>query len=185
MVSNGDQHPQPQLPPIGEDGLRHWQVAGGVVADQRGLLLVENRRRNGSTDWSTPGGVVDPGETALEALSREVAEETGLTVTGWSDPLYRVEVEAPDAGFFLSVSAFRAETFTGHLAIDDPDGIVIGAEFVDMARARHLLAETPSPWVGEPLLAHLEDGFSDGRMFRYRVEGTRGEERRITRSHDR
>lgn len=177
-------HPPPELPPVGADGLRHWQVAGGVVADERGLLLVENLRRNGSTDWSTPGGVVDRGETSRQALSREVREETGLDVPDWLGPIYRVEVKAPDAGFFLQVEAFRAETFSGEINIEDPDGIVICAEFVDLVRARALLGQTPSPWVGEPLLAHVEDGVTDGRVFRYLVEGKRGEERRITRSHD-
>lgn len=184
MSEGQGQHPEPELPPIGTDGLRHWQVAGGVVSDERGLLLVENRRRNGKTDWSTPGGVVDMGETPVEGLSREVKEETGLEVKTWDGPIYRVEVKAPDAGFFLKVEAFRAELFTGELLIDDPDGIVIAAEFVDIIRARTLLDETTSPWVGEPLLAHLEDGVSDGRVFRYLVEGKRGQQRRITRSHD-
>lgn len=184
MSKGQSHHPEPELPPIGADGLRHWQVAGGVVADERGLLLVENRRRNGATDWSPPGGVVDKGESPVQGLSREVKEETGLDVVSWAGPIYRVEVKAPDAGFFLKVEAFKAELVTGELFIDDPDGIVISAEFVDLIRAKNLLDETTSPWVSEPLLAHVEGGVSDGRVFRYLVEGKRGEERRITRSHD-
>lgn len=174
---------EPVLPPVGADGLRHWQVAGGIIADQRGTLLVKNLRRNGETDWSTPGGVVDPGETSVEGLTREVWEETGLTVAAWTGPLYRVEVTAPDAGFFLKVEAHRAGSFAGSINIDDPDGIVVSAEFVDHPTARERLAST-SPWVVEPLLAHLEDGVDDGRVFRYLVEGRRGEDRRVTRSHD-
>lgn len=175
---------EPYLPPIGPDGLRHWQVAGGVIVDERGVLLVENLRRNGRTDWSTPGGVVDPGETPVQGLTREVAEETGLEVGAWRGPIYRVEVLAPDAGFHLVVEAHRAQSFTGILAIDDPDGIVVGAEFVDLGRAADRLGEA-SPWVAEPLLAHLDDGFDDGRVFRYRVDGRSSADRTITRDHDR
>ena len=174
---------EPFIPPVGPDGLRHWQVAGGVLIDERGLLLVQNQRRNGELDWSTPGGVVDPGESALEGLTREVEEETGLLVAAWHGPVYRVEVLAPDAGFFLAVEAHRAHSFTGAVAIDDPDGIVVGAEFVDVPAAGHRLGGAP-PWVAEPLLAHLTDGIDDGRVFRYRVEGRSGSERRVTRDHD-
>lgn len=154
-----------------------------MLVDERGLLLVENQRRNGTSDWSTPGGVVDPGETPVEGLSREVTEETGLVVAAWRGPIYRVEVLAPDAGFFLVVEAHRANSFSGDLAIDDPDGIVIGAEFIDPERAVERL-DRASPWVAEPLLAHLHDGIDDGRIFRYRVEGGPGTDRVVTRDHD-
>jgi len=33
------------------------------------------------TFWITPGGGVDPGETDLEAAVREIAEETGLSIS--------------------------------------------------------------------------------------------------------
>lgn len=174
---------EPFLPPVGPDGLRHWQVAGGVLVDDRGVLLVQNKRRNGDLDWSTPGGVVDPGETPLEGLTREVAEETGIQVAAWDGPVYRVEVLAPDAGFFLVVEAHRAASFAGTVAIEDPDGIVIGAEFFDLTAAGQRLGGAP-PWVAEPLLAHLTDGIDDGRLFRYRVDGRSRTERTITRDHD-
>ena len=171
------------LPPVADDGLRHWQVAGGVVIDHRGVLLVKNLRRNGQHDWSTPGGVVDPGESPVEGLTREVAEETGLVVATWDGPIYRVEVLAPDAGFFLVVEAHRARTFSGSITVDDPDGIVVDARFVEPGHATTHL-DGASPWVAEPLLAHLHDGVDDGRVFRYRVDGRASGERTITRDHD-
>jgi len=70
--------------------VRNWTVAGGVVVSDEGLLLVQNRRRNGSFDWSPPGGVIEvaDGETVVDGLTREVEEETGLRVLEWAGPLY-------------------------------------------------------------------------------------------------
>lgn len=168
------------VPPVSTDGLRHWNVAGGIIVSDETVLLVKNLRRGGAVDWSTPGGVIDPGETALEGLTREVEEETGLTVGRWQGPLYRVEVTAPDAGFLLRVEAHLAVEIRGTLTVDDPDGIVIAADYVALADVAGRL-DGNQQWVSEPLLAHLEQGVDDGRLFRYRMTGGPGEERQIER----
>ncbi len=174
---------QAPLPPKGPDGLRHWMVAGGVIADDRGVLMVKNRRKNGDTDWTTPGGVVDPGESPLDGLTREVNEETGLIVAQWSEVLYRVEVTAPDMGFYLRVQAHRARRFSGQISLNDPDEIVVEAEFLALDAALERMS-TAQPWVVEPMSAHLRHGVDDGRLFSYRVDGARGSERKVTRLHD-
>ena len=168
------------VPPVEADGLRHWRVAGGVIMSGASVLLVKNLRRGGRFDWSTPGGVVDPGETSLEALTREVEEETGLRVGVWRGPLYRVEVHAPDAGFRLQVEAHLGSSVEGALDVNDPDGIVVDAHYVAAADVARYLSGT-HPWVAEPLMAHLTDGIDDGRLFRYRMTGSRSENRRIDR----
>ena len=49
-----------------------------VVLDADGCVLLQHRT---DTDlWGLPGGSVEIGETALEAIGREVFEETGLRV---------------------------------------------------------------------------------------------------------
>jgi 8-oxo-dGTP diphosphatase len=51
------------------------------VRDDRGrLLLVRRGTEPAKGRWSVPGGRVEPGETAVQAVVREVAEETGLRV---------------------------------------------------------------------------------------------------------
>jgi 8-oxo-dGTP diphosphatase len=176
--STGGEHDPEVL--LTSEGLRQWSVAGGVVVRGDHCLLVQNRRRNGDVDWSTPGGVIDAGETMVGGLGREVTEETGLEITDWHGPLYRVEVTAPGFGFFLQAEAHRALSFQGDLTVDDPDGIVIGAEFVSVELVQARLEGAPR-WVAEPLLAHLLEGVDDGRLFSYHLEGTSSVDRRVIR----
>ena len=57
-------------------------------------------------------------------------------VTGWEGPIYDIEVVAPDLGWRLRVESYRAVDYTGELVVDDPDGIVVDACFVDRRRVR-------------------------------------------------
>jgi 8-oxo-dGTP pyrophosphatase MutT (NUDIX family) len=53
-----------------------------VDADDRVLLLRGgDPQRPGPAVWHTPGGGIDPGETAEHAAVRELAEEVGLELT--------------------------------------------------------------------------------------------------------
>jgi len=49
-----------------------------VIVNNVGQILLQ--RRTDTLLWGLPGGSVEPDETAFEALKREVAEETTLTV---------------------------------------------------------------------------------------------------------
>jgi len=54
-------------------------VGGVVISDGRALLI----RRGGPPlegRWSIPGGMLETGETLLEGVRRELAEETGMEV---------------------------------------------------------------------------------------------------------
>lgn len=60
----------------------HQRVAAyAVVVEQGRLLLTQLAPRTGAAGrWNLPGGGVDPGESPVDAVVREVAEETGQVV---------------------------------------------------------------------------------------------------------
>lgn len=151
--------------------MRDWLVGGGLVTGPEGVLLVQNRRRDGRLDWSPPGGVIDPGETVLGGLTREVEEETGLRVTAWTGPAYEIVAEAPDMGWRLRVEAHLGTAHQGELVVADPDGIVVAAAFVGRDECPARLAGAPR-WVREPVCDWLADPWAGTRAYAYRVEGT-------------
>jgi 8-oxo-dGTP diphosphatase len=54
-------------------------VSAAIIRD--GRVLVARRARAPALDiWTMPGGVVEQGETLTDALKREIAEETALTI---------------------------------------------------------------------------------------------------------
>ncbi len=74
-------------------------VVGALILDRRGRVFVHRRGPDRAflpNGWDLVGGHVEAGETLLQALRREVTEETGWTVGGtpqlvfvgdwWADP---------------------------------------------------------------------------------------------------
>src|SRR4051812_31214691 len=53
---------------------------GGVVIVENRVLLVRRGTEPLLGEWSIPGGLLEPGETLIEGVARELLEETGLTV---------------------------------------------------------------------------------------------------------
>jgi 8-oxo-dGTP diphosphatase len=55
--------------------IRHFTASGIVLSSDEHVLLVEHRKLG---CWLYPGGHIDPDEDPVQAVLREVAEETGL-----------------------------------------------------------------------------------------------------------
>jgi len=63
--------------------MNHFDVAAGILCDSSGRVLIAERLSDGPFHglWEFPGGKIAPGESACDALSRELAEELGIEVT--------------------------------------------------------------------------------------------------------
>ena len=56
-------------------------AVGAFVFDASGrVLLIERGQPPGVGLWTVPGGKLEPGETLAQGVTRELREETGLTV---------------------------------------------------------------------------------------------------------
>ncbi len=102
-----------------------------VVRREDQVLLV---RRRDDLLWELPGGRVDLGESVVDALVREVAEEAGVTikVTGvagvYSDPAHR---QAYPDGHVRQVLAVCFHAWTTGEEVPRPDQVeTVAAEWV-------------------------------------------------------
>jgi 8-oxo-dGTP pyrophosphatase MutT (NUDIX family) len=104
-------------------------VSAAVVTDGAGRALVVRKR--GTTVFQQPGGKPDPGETALECVVRELAEETGI---------------GADPASFAPLGRFRdaAANEPGHVVVADAFALVVAPE---EARAGAEIAELR--WIAE------------------------------------
>lgn len=77
----------------------HFGVYGVCLKDGK-LLCIEKTRGPYQNRFDLPGGSQEPGEGLTETLKREVLEETGYTLSSYSNPrIYDVLVQEEEQDF--------------------------------------------------------------------------------------
>lgn len=90
------------------------EVVGAVIRDATGRLLTVRKRR--TLRFMLPGGKLEPGESDLEALARELMEELGVELLS-ATLLGRFEAAAAnEPGATVRSAAYIVE-ITGDIAI--------------------------------------------------------------------
>ena len=92
------------------------RIGAVALIERDGALLLERRADDGT--WSLVGGALEPDESVVDALRREVSEETGLSALGielfgiFSDPR-RIVGYADGNVYRVLAIAFRVEVDDG------------------------------------------------------------------------
>jgi len=88
------------------------ELAVLCLVHQGELLLLQNRVKQDWRGWAIPGGHVESGESIVDAVIREMREETGLTVP--HPTLCGIKQFPIEGGRYL-VFLFETEEFSGTL----------------------------------------------------------------------
>ena len=117
-----------------------------MVTDAAGRVLVQERLPKPSNPWSGltfPGGHVEPGETVVASVIREVQEETGLTVSNLQNCGY-IQWYNPVKQSQYFVFLFKTSTFSGELKASEEGK-------VKWMTLEEMLADKPVPNMTEYL----------------------------------
>jgi mutator protein MutT len=97
---------------------------GVLIENEKGEVLLQKRSDTG--EWCVPGGALEPGETYIEAATRELSEEVGIKVSdlklfGLYSGADR-EIHYPNGDVVYSLSViFITKSFTGEISDSDPE----------------------------------------------------------------
>ena len=95
-----------------DNSKKTFHVVAGILMNAQGQILVALRPNHVPQGglWEFPGGKLEPDETSLQALQRELREEIGIEVKS-ADIFSTVEHVYHDKQVILE--AFRIHAFTG------------------------------------------------------------------------
>ena len=148
-----------------------WLGVAGVVINGEGKWLVVKKKYSGLKGlWSLPAGFVQVGETADEAVVREVLEETGIQsevsgLIGFRTGVIRSEISDNMAIFYCTPTTGEQSIQIQELELSDACWLTI-EEIVQSGECSVMLEEMAC----HELIHHQllkKDGINPGDVFEY------------------
>jgi len=126
------------------------EVVAAIIKKKDAILATQRGYGDFAGGWEFPGGKVEPGETAEQAIVREIKEELDAVI---AVDKYITTVDYDYEKFHLTMHCFLAHVAEGHLEllehsaakwltsehIDEVDWLPADVEVVNAIKEQHIL----------------------------------------------
>lgn len=156
---------------------RQYLVTAALIRRDDHILLVQQQGpADPAPTWALPGGVVEEGELLTEALIREIREETGLVITEVGPLAYVTQLDHARNETHSLAFVFEVIAWSGRIQSNDPDNVIVGAEFWSISDTIIKAQMLPWPMMREPFIAYVQGTVPRGSVWLYRDECTQGQQ---------
>jgi len=129
----------------------------GIALNEKNELLLVNHQKKGRSYWLFPGGGVEYGETAVQALKREFKEELSVSRLSVENLVFINDTVYPDGERHILNLYFKVKLERGQAVRLNPERVLKGAEFVTAQKFKKLLFY---PDIKSAILNGWKNGFT-------------------------
>ncbi|MBW6440808.1 NUDIX hydrolase [Patescibacteria group bacterium] len=131
--------------------------SGLIYNDKNQILLAQHTPEFGEGHyWYIPGGTANKGENAIDALRREIKEETNIDISIIGKLVYVVKHTNYKRAWYSDIYVYKIKDWSGDIKINDPDGDTVKLKWFDAKQAIIAIKKVPFQVMSEPLIYYLE-----------------------------